>query len=63
MTTADTFLFSCLAARQRAAEQVVPEHTLTYVVAGELQFQLPTATRLVEPGVFCSSDGISWPRW
>ena len=29
---------------------MVPEHTLTYVVAGELRFQLPTETRLVEPG-------------
>ena len=29
---------------------MVPDHTLTYVVAGELRFQLPAETRLVEPG-------------
>jgi AraC-like DNA-binding protein len=49
-TAADTFLFSYVAVRQRATEQLVPDHALCYVVAGELQFQLPTKTLCITPG-------------
>nr|GFB20650.1 hypothetical protein [Tanacetum cinerariifolium] len=49
-TVADTFLFSYVAVRQRATEELVPDHALCYVVAGELRFQLPTQTLCITPG-------------
>lgn len=48
-TAAETFLFSYVAVRQRATEQLVPDHALCYVVAGELRFQLPATTLCIKP--------------
>jgi AraC-like DNA-binding protein len=49
-TAADTFLFSYVTVRQRATEQVVPDHAICCVVAGELRFQLPAKTLCIKPG-------------
>jgi AraC-like DNA-binding protein len=49
-SAADTFLFSYVTVRQRATEQVVPDHAICYVVTGELRFQLPAETLVIKPG-------------
>ena len=46
----DTLLYSCLAARERVYEQFVSEHVLTYVVAGEIQFQTAQGAVWLRPG-------------
>jgi AraC-like DNA-binding protein len=49
-TAAETFLFSYVAGRERSTEQLVPDHALCCVVAGELRFQLPAQTLCIKPG-------------
>jgi AraC-like DNA-binding protein len=49
-TQVNNLLFSCFCEKQRGHEQFVPEHSLGYIIAGEIQLQTNDGIRILKEG-------------